>query len=101
MHFYKRCWSIIKFDLVRMIQYVHKYARMGGATNSMFLALIPKEKNASSFDRFKPISLCNVSYKIMLKVIANRLKHILSKLILPNQGGFVEKRQIWDNIILV
>jgi len=91
-HFYKTYWSIIKFDLVRMIQYVHKFARMGGATNLVFLALIPKENNVSFFERFMPISLCNVSYKIMSKVIANRLKKILSKLILPNQGGFVEKR---------
>jgi hypothetical protein len=96
-----KCWSIIKFDLIRMIQYVHKYARMGGATNSTFLALIPKDKNASSFDRFQTISFCNVSYKIMAKIIANRIKPLLRRLILPNQGGFVEKRQIWDNIILV
>jgi hypothetical protein len=74
IHFYIRCWSIIKFDFIRMIHYVHKSSHMGGATNSSFLALIPKEKNASSFDRFHPISLCNVSYKIMAKIIANRLK---------------------------
>jgi hypothetical protein len=66
-----------------------------------FLALIPKDKNANTFDIFHPISLCNVSYKILAKIIANRLKHLLPQLIFPNQGGFVEKRQIWDNIILV
>jgi hypothetical protein len=42
-HFYKKCWHTIKFDLVRMIQYVQKSCRLGGATNSTFLALIPKE----------------------------------------------------------
>lgn len=47
-HFYKKCWHIIKFDLVRMIQYVQKSARMGGATN-LTLALIPKEQNALHF----------------------------------------------------
>jgi hypothetical protein len=50
IHFFKRCWSIIKFDFIRMIQYVHKSSRLGGATNSSFLALLPKEKSASSFD---------------------------------------------------
>jgi hypothetical protein len=63
--------------------------------------LIPKAKNANTFDRFHPISLCNVSYKILTKIIANRIKHLLPRIILPNQGGFVTKRQIWDNIILV
>jgi hypothetical protein len=74
---------------------------MGGITNSSFLALIPKEVNTSSFSRFRPISLCNVSYKIISKVNSNRIKPLLPKLISPNQGGFVEKRKIIDNIILV
>jgi hypothetical protein len=74
---------------------------MGGATNSSFLALIPKENGASSLDRFRPISLCNISYKIITKIIANRLNPLLRSLILPNQGGFVAGRQIWDNFILV
>jgi hypothetical protein len=74
---------------------------MGGATNSSFLALIPKEHGASTLDRFRPISLCNTSYKIMAKIIANRLNPFLRSLILPNQGGFVAGRQIWDNFILV
>jgi hypothetical protein len=74
---------------------------MGGSTNSSFLALIPKESNPSSFARFRPISLCNVSYKIISKIIANKIKPLLPKLISPNQGGFVEKRQMLDNILLV
>jgi hypothetical protein len=101
IHFYKICWSIIKCDLIWMLQYVHKSSWLGGATNSSFLALIPKEKNASTFDQFRPISLCNVSYKIMEKIIENGIKPFLSSLVLPNQGGFVENRQIWENIILV
>jgi hypothetical protein len=84
-----------------MIQYVHKSTRMGGATNSTFLALISKERNPSSVARFRPISLFNVSYKIMDKIIPNRLWLVLHKLISPNQGGFVEKRQIRDNIVMV
>jgi hypothetical protein len=101
LHFYRKCWEIIKKYLICMIRFVQKTCKMGGATNTSFLALIPKDKNASSFDRFRPISLCNVSYKILAKIIANRLKNLLPQLILPNQGGFVEKRQIWDNITLV
>jgi hypothetical protein len=101
LHFYKICWSIIKFDFIRMLKYVQKSNRMGGATNSSFLALIPKEKGVASFDRFKPITLCNVSYKIMSKIIVNRLKPILKSLILPNQVGFFAGRQIWDNFIMV
>jgi hypothetical protein len=51
-------------------------------------------------DKFHPISLCNVIYKIITKVIANRLKPILHSIISPEQGGFVEGRQILDGIIV-
>jgi hypothetical protein len=84
-----------------MIRYVQLTSKIGGATNTSFLALIPKAKNANTFDHFRLISLCNVSYKILTKIIANRLKILLPRIILPNQGGFVTKRKIWDNIILV
>ena len=45
--------------------------------------------------------MCNKSYKVVTKIIANRLKKILSVIILENQGGFIEGRKILDNIMLV
>jgi len=55
VHFYKKCWNIIKHDLVRMIQYVQKSRKVDGATNSTFLALIPKERKCVSFSIFRPV----------------------------------------------
>ena len=69
--------------------------------NSTFLALIPKEFKPSTFDRFHPISLCNASYKILAKLLANRIKPLLGKLISPLQGGFVKGLHILDNVIQV
>jgi hypothetical protein len=85
-HFYQKYWHVIKFDLSQMVQYVQKFGRMGGAINSAFLALIPKEINSSSFSRFHPISLCNVSYKIISKIIATKIQKLLPNLISPQQG---------------
>ena len=65
-HFYKVCWHIIKSDLVRMVSAFQREGKVGGYTNSTFLALIPKEVNPSSFDRFHPISLCNVLTRFQL-----------------------------------
>eukprot|EP00253_Pinus_taeda_P006193 PITA_06193 len=101
IHFYRICWEIIKFDLFRMIRGVFKKAKMGGGTKSTFLALIPKETNPRSFDRYRPISLCNSSYKIVAKLLANRIKPLLQNLISPAQGGFVKGREILDNVILI
>jgi exonuclease III len=99
-NFIQYCWQIVKKDLHKMILKSQDCKKIGGSTNSTFLALIPKEKGAHSFNRFRPISLCNIGYKIISKVIANRLKGLLSDLIPENQGGFVQGRQIADNIIL-
>eukprot|EP00253_Pinus_taeda_P010228 PITA_10228 len=101
VRFLLTCWSTIKKDLLRMVRKSQNCAKLGGGINSAFLALIPKEKGASDFSRFRPISLCNSSYKLVSKIIANRLKNILPAIIPENQGGFIKGRKILDNIVLV
>jgi hypothetical protein len=68
--------------------------------NATFLTLIPKEENEVAPSKYKPIALCNVIYKIITKVIANRLKPLLPLLISPEKTGYVEGRKIIDGIIL-
>ena len=97
-HFYQICWSVIRKYLLRMIKAFQVKSEVGGYTNSTFLSLIPKEANPSSFDRFRPISLCNASYKIFSKILVNRLKPLLEKLISPLQWGFAKGRHILDNV---
>eukprot|EP00253_Pinus_taeda_P033497 PITA_33497 len=99
--FYRNHWDIIKKDYVRMVKNIFKKNKMGENTKTSHLALIPKDPNPLSFDRFRPISLCNVSYKIVTKILANILKKLLPSLISENQGGFIPKRQIIDNVILI
>ena len=84
-----------------MVRKSQSCAKIGGSINSAFLALIPKAKGTYDFRRFQPISLCNTSYKLVTKIIANRLKKILPVIIPENQGGFIKGRKILDNIVLV
>ena len=100
-NFYLACWEIIQKDLLKMVKRSQNCPKLGGSTDSSFLTLIPKEKGAQLFSRFRPISLSNTGYKIITKIIANRLKKVLPKIIPENQGGFVKGRHIQDNIILV
>eukprot|EP00253_Pinus_taeda_P008466 PITA_08466 len=99
--FLQTCWQIVEKYLYKMILKSQTFQKIGGSTNSTFLALIPKEKVAKEFNRFCPISLYNIGYKLITKVIANRLKGILPAIIPENQGGFVQGRQLADNFILV
>jgi len=69
-----------------------------GAYNTTFIALIPKEENPTTFEKFRPISLCNYIYKIISKVIARRLKSVLSKQISREQFGFLEGRWIQKEV---
>ena len=92
--FLKACWKTIKKDLHMMVLKSQFCNKIGGSTNLSFLALIHKEKGAHSWGRFKPISLCNISSKTIIKVMTNRLKKVLPSIILENQGGFIKGMHI-------
>ncbi|PKI67924.1 hypothetical protein CRG98_011520 [Punica granatum] len=68
--------------------------------NNTFICLIPKRQGASNFKDFRPISLCNVCYKVISKIIADRLKPLLDRIISPNQTAFIEGRWINENDLL-
>jgi len=100
IEFFKACWHIIKDDLINLIKNFHRTKRILPTINATFLTLIPKYDHADSPDKFRPIALCNVIYKILSKLMATRLKPILPSIISHEQSGYVEGRQITDSIIL-
>ena len=68
--------------------------------NTTFLVLIPKKGDAKDLKDFRPISLVGGLYKLLAKVLANRLKRIIGKVISPAQNAFVEGRQILDAALI-
>ena len=69
--------------------------------NTTIITLVPKVSNTSTMGDFRPISCCNTMYKIISKVLANRLKYVLPHIINKSQTTFVHGRRIGDNILLV
>lgn len=68
--------------------------------NHTFIALIPKIKDPNRMVDYRPISLCNVVYKLISKSLANQLKKIIDDIISPNQLAFILKRLISDNVLV-
>lgn len=69
--------------------------------NATFLVLIPKFLGVDSMDHFKPISLCNYFYKIIYKLLDNKIIKILPLIIASLQSSFFLRRQILDSIITI
>eukprot|EP00253_Pinus_taeda_P009518 PITA_09518 len=94
VEFYLVFYDLLGNDLLQVIEECRTIRKLYNAINSTFIALIPKSDSPSSFNNFRPISLCNCLYKIIAKIIANRIRPILSQSISPEQFAFLENRQI-------
>ena len=68
--------------------------------NRTFITLIPKVKSPSKVSEFRLISLCNIIYKLISKVVANRMKGLLPLIILESQSAFQSSKAILDNILV-
>ncbi|KAL0743129.1 hypothetical protein Bca4012_084642 [Brassica carinata] len=73
---------------------------MPHGVNATALALIPKKLDARTMRDYRPIACCNTLYKIISKIIANRLKKLLPDLIKPNQSAFIQGRLLLENVLL-
>ncbi|CAN1788451.1 Transposon TX1 uncharacterized 149 kDa protein, partial [Linum perenne] len=98
--FFVKSWNVMGKDIVLAITHFFKTREMLSEVNSAVLTLIPKIHGADRMKAFRPITLCNVLYKGISKLLANRLKDVLPVLISKNQSSFIKDRLIGDNIML-
>jgi hypothetical protein len=100
MSFFHACWEVIKGDLMAVFAEFYATGSFEWSLNATFLTLIPKKANASEVRDFRPISLLGSVYKIVAKVLANRLNTVLGHLVASPQNAFVKGRQITDSVLI-
>ena len=98
--FYQKLWHIVGDNVVNAILEFLNTGHMEPDLNYTHIVLIPKIKSPEKMSDYRPIKLCNVIYKIISKVLANRLKQILPQLIAPSQSAFVPGCLITDNVLV-
>ncbi|KAJ9535674.1 hypothetical protein OSB04_un001171 [Centaurea solstitialis] len=98
--FFKKAWPIIGGDVQVAIHNFFYSGRMTKEINHTLLCMIPKVPNASRISDFRPISCCTVLYKIISKIISDRIKPYLTHIVDSTQSAFIPGRRIADNILM-
>lgn len=98
--FYQKEWNTVGQSVIEQARSFFRTGDMPEGLNDTLISLVPKVNIPEKASQFRPISLCNVGYKVITKAMANRIKEIMRKLVGQEQSSFVPDRQIVDNIIV-
>ena len=99
--FWQFSWEIVKADIMRMFKEFFETGKFVKNLNTTFLVLVLKKGGAEDFKDIRLISLVGSLYKLLVEVLANRLKMVMHRLINRAQNTFVEERQIMNASLLV
>ncbi|XP_058765390.1 uncharacterized protein LOC131638862 [Vicia villosa] len=98
--FFKKCWSFVKEDVVSCFNAFYSETVFSKAIISSFLTLVPKKDNPLDLDDYRLICLVGSIYKMLSKLLASRIKRVLSSIISNSQSAFVPGRQMLDGVIV-
>ncbi|GKU99672.1 hypothetical protein SLEP1_g12482 [Rubroshorea leprosula] len=99
--FFQKMWPVVVEILCTHIKNAFTSSSIPNGWNDCLISLILKIKNPETVQQFRPIGLCNTTYKIISKILVNRIKLVLETLISPCQTSFVPKRKGTDNILIL
>ncbi|GKU90851.1 hypothetical protein SLEP1_g4795 [Rubroshorea leprosula] len=99
--FFQKLWDSVRSILCSDIHNIFSSASIPAQWNECLITLIPKTKALETVQQFRLIGLCNTTYKIISKIIVNRMKLALDDLISPCQASFVPGRNGTDNVLIL
>ena len=98
--FFIAAWPVIGRDFIVAIQSFFIFGFMPTGVNATILSLIPKTTTAQTMKDYRPIACCNLLYKVISKVLANRLKIIFPAAVEANQCAFITECLLLENVLL-
>lgn len=100
IEFFSHFYDLFKNDLLRMVEASRMSESIHSIISSTLIALLPKKAKSDTFQDFRPISLCNILFKIISKIIAERLKPTLASFISKDQHAFLKGCNILDAVAM-
>ncbi|GJV36977.1 RNA-directed DNA polymerase, eukaryota [Tanacetum coccineum] len=99
--FFKKYWSVVGSDVINAVKEFFNSSSFPKGCNSSFIALIPKVLGANKLNEFRSISLIGCQYKIIGKILANRLSLVIGDIVTQEQPTFIKGRQIMDGSLVL
>ena len=100
-NFIKEFWGFLKPEFRRFVDEFHVNGSFPKGSNASFLAVIPKTNHPQSFNDYRPISLIGCMYKIIAKLLGNRLRKVMPGLIDERQSAFIKDRHILHGTMIL
>lgn len=98
--FYQKYWDVVGPSLTNLVNEAIRSGRIPCPLLTTFITLIPKKERPGNASDFRPITLLNMAFKIISKVIVNIMRPIMKNIIGPHQNSFLPRRSTLDNIFL-
>ena len=100
MAFFEACWDFLKLEIMEVLANFHSQDVFEKSLNATFIALISKKVDVVNVRDFRPISLVGSIYKVISKLLAKRLRRVITGIISKSQNVFVLDRQILDSVLI-
>lgn len=98
--FFKRSWDLVKDDVCKAVMEFFRNGKMLKQFNATFVSLIPKVEKPFAIKELRPISCCNAVMKVISKILVQRIRPVLDRIVSVNQSAFVPGRNIAHNVVV-